>query len=305
MATKRQSNQAKAQDFYQSITTSLVAQIEAGATNWSKCWTGTDGVPHNPATGTAYKGMNFLYLSIIESVNGWGDNRWGTFNNIKKAGGNVRKGEKSTKVMFWKPIMKKNEDTDETECVGFYNKIWSLFNYAQCDGMPELVEGEKPTTGSLIGTAQKYLEGEESISIKFGGNRACYNPKSDLIKMPHQSSFTSDAEFTSTLFHEIAHSTGHASRLSREGVTNLSFFGSHSYSFEELVAEFTAVFMSAQLGVIEEGDKCFNNSAAYLRSWIGKLKDNPDWAARAAQKAQKACELILSHSVKADKEEAA
>ena len=301
----KQSNKAKAAEWYLKLTEALCEQIENGATNWAKCWNAQADVPHNPETGSTYKGMNTLWLSLVAAVQDYDDSRWGTFNNIKKAGGKVRKGEKSTKVMFWKPVMKENEESGNMECVGFYCKLWSVFNYAQCDDMPEVEQVEKTEAGSVISAAQAYLEGEEGLQIKFGGNRACYNPTKDLIKMPHQSTFTSDAEFTSTLFHEIAHSTGHKSRLSRKGITNLDFFGSHQYSFEELVAEFTAVFMSAQLGVVEKGDACFNNSAAYLKSWVKTLKDNPDWAARAAQKAQKAADLILSYSATKESEEAA
>jgi len=282
----------KAQEFYRGITDKLVEAIESGADSWVKCWAGADlsSSPHNPVTGTEYRGMNSMWLWLVASDMGYGTNRWGTLRNIKAQGGKVRKGEKGTKICFWKPCFREN-DQGERVVSGFYCKAWTVFNFDQADGMPE-AEGCTGQTGDLDGVAQAYLDGE-GIDVRFGGARAYYRPSTDHIHMPHQSAFTSDSEFTSTLFHEIAHSTGHKSRLDR---LEPASFGSHAYSFEELVAEFTAVFMMAQLGLLEEHDATFRNSAAYLRSWSKRLRDNPDWAARAAQKAQKACERILSHT---------
>lgn len=303
MAKSKLTSKQKADIFYQNMTDSIVDAIENGATSWVKCWNGADlsEVPHNPVTGSTYKGMNTFWLWLVAGAKGYSDNRWGTFNNIRKLNGKgVRKGEKGTKVAFWKPIFKEN-DAGEMELVTFYVKEWTVFNYNQADDMPAADKGEKQTTGDLNSVAQAYIDGEK-IEVTFGGNRACYSPSGDYIKMPHQSAFTSDSEFTSTLFHEIAHSTGHKSRLNRIDSTS---FGSHAYSFEELVAEFTAVFMCAQLGILEQHDATFKNSAAYLRSWSKRLQDNPDWAPRAAQKAQKACERILSHSVEREEEVAA
>lgn len=297
------SNKQKMDNHYQNITDFLVEAIENGSNSWIKCWDGADlsTLPHNPITGSTYKGANTFYLWLVASVNGYSDNRWGTFRNIRSLNGKgVRKGEKGTRIAFWKPIFKEDEN-GEMVFSHFYVKDWVIFNYDQADDMPEFVKPKEQKTGDLNQTAQAYLDAEK-IEISFGGNAAFYNPKRDVIRMPHESTFKNRKRFLSTLFHEIAHSTGHKSRLNR---IDENFGSLHSYSFEELVAEFTSVFVCAQLGILEIHDEAFQNSAAYLREWSKKLSENPNWAGKAAQKAQKACERILSHSVSKQAQKAA
>ena len=116
--------------------------------------------------------------------------------------------------------------------------------------------------------------------------------------MPNANFFKSNEGYYSTLFHEMIHSTGHASRLKREGVTNYSAFGSHSYAKEELVAEFGASFLRGLTGIETKNEK--NNSVAYLQSWIKSLTNDPSLLIGAAGQAQKACDFILGVTYETD-----
>jgi len=127
--------------------------------------------------------------------------------------------------------------------------------------------------------------------IQYGGNRACYSVTLDYIKLPHQHTFLSSEEYYSTLFHELAHSTGHANRLARKSILEPSYFGSHEYSKEELVAEMGAAFLCGHAGI---ENITINNSAAYIQGWLKALKNDKTLLIHAAAQAQKASDYILN-----------
>jgi antirestriction protein ArdC len=129
-------------------------------------------------------------------------------------------------------------------------------------------------------------------SIKYGGRVACYFPSRDEVQVPDRRNFTDGDEFYSTLFHELAHSTGHESRLDREGVTTNWAFGSNEYSEEELIAEMTSSFLCGFAGI---GQKTMPNTTAYIGAWLRKLQADPRYIVKAASKAQKAADFILCH----------
>jgi antirestriction protein ArdC len=130
--------------------------------------------------------------------------------------------------------------------------------------------------------------------IKRGLDRAYYSPGGDFVGMPSPEQFKSGEDYYSVLFHELTHSTGHESRLNRKGVSGAdgqwSAFGSQSYSKEELVAEMGAAFLCGQAGIVE---RTLDNSAAYIKSWLSRLKDDPRLVVQAAAQAQKAADFIL------------
>ncbi len=280
--------------FYSNITNKLIEAINNGAISWVKCWTdiGVTGMPKNGITNTPYKGINIIALWCA----GYSDCRWGTYKQITNKGGQVRKGEKGTKIIFWKPIKidEKQPDGTTEEKTIFTFRIYTVFNFEQCDGLGPAAVGPIATTQSINDLATAYLEAEK-IECKFGGNRAFYSPKKDYIKLPKKSQFQSELHFDSTLFHEIAHSTGHTSRLNREGISQFNYFGSHKYSYEELVAELTAVFSMSKLGLMDETSETFENSAAYLKAWAVKLGEHPEWLNKAAKDASKATEYIFQY----------
>ena len=213
---KKISSGQRAAEWYQDMTDSLVTLILDGQlTSWEKTWkaTAADNM-QNPTTGTIYGGQNVMALWVSMMINGYEDPRWGTFSNIRSVNGcGVRKGERGTRIMFWQMIVKEDEKTGDEKAF-FVSKIWTVFNYSQADGMPERSEEERRSTvtGDLDDVASRYIEAE-GIGISFGGDLAFYNRASDRIRMPHKEDFASEQEFTSTLFHELAHSTGHGVHL--------------------------------------------------------------------------------------------
>ncbi len=282
--------------FYQNITDLLLQQIQNGAGSWVKCWknVGGGGLPNNPQTKTVYKGINTISLWCESLKKGFTDSRWGTFKNIKDLGGYVRKDQKGSKVILWKPrkIEEVQSDGTKQEKTIFTFRIFTVFNFQQCEGLPDMDPVEKSTVEDLESTIQDYLK-RENLSLQFGGNRAFYSPKKDYIKVPNKAQFKTALHFQSTVFHEVAHSTGHKTRLNRDGVIEYNYFGSHKYSYEELVAELTAVFSMSKLGLMNETSDTFSNSASYLKGWSSKLGEYPEWINKAAREASKATAYIF------------
>lgn len=127
-----------------------------------------------------------------------------------------------------------------------------------------------------------------------GGNRAYYHPREDRIQLPERTSFHSAEHYYTTRFHEIGHSTGHQSRLDRDGITKIDFFGSHQYAEEELVAEFAACFLAGEAGILRTVE---DNGVSYLKNWAAKIREDKTLIMRAAQRAQKAADLVLGRNM--------
>ena len=276
-------------DIYQQVTERIIAAIENSANlSWVKTWksknTENMRLPYNIQSGKNYRGANMILTFCSE----YSDSRWGTYKQWKSLNCQVKKGEKSTPIIFWSRYTKEVNGEEETFCVA---RSYAVFNADQVEGeLPAIVEPKEDERIALNDIVENYKK-RENIRILFGGNKAFYSPSKDNIVIPSYEDFNNEKAFYSTIYHEIAHSTGHATRLNREGVINNCKFGSHEYSKEELIAEFTSAFLMAYTG--QEDDLSFKNSVAYLKSWSKKLKDNPTWAISAAQKAQKAMDFIL------------
>jgi antirestriction protein ArdC len=140
---------------------------------------------------------------------------------------------------------------------------------------------------------------KEKPEIKNQGNRAFYHPAGDYIQLPAAGQFKSAAGYFATMAHECCHATGHAKRLARPGVMSPNFFGSHDYSFEELVAEIGAAYLCGRAGIV---DQVIDNAAAYVKGWSDKLKDNTKWIVQAAAQAEKSARYILNEKTDYEKE---
>ena len=265
------------------LTQYVVSQLESGL-SWSKCWesSAAQGLPYSTATGKSYNGSNLFWLWATAQKKGYHSNEWGTYNAWKKAGGQVQKGSKSTKIMFYKPIHK--EENGEQVFSHAALRAYSLFNRDQVDNLPDNVDtssdGFMCDTGSLF----EYTTAQD-IKINYS-TRAAYNPILDRIILPK--SFTDEAGGWSTVAHEIIHSTGHCTRLDRAMSQD-----KHEYSYEELIAELGALFLCSALGLSTDDSK--EQSAAYCASWAKVLKSNPDWIWKAAGEAAKAMTFVMSH----------
>lgn len=294
-------------DIYQMVTDRIIDQLGKGVIPWRKPWAtmGTnnpDEVAISHETGKSYSFLNQLLCG--------GPGEYVTFNQVQKLGGKIKKGEKSRIIVFWHQYIRKSEDDiittpedaaeDENVRYGWYLKYYNVWNIDQCEGIEsrwKKVAGvtEEPRLKPEA-AAEKIVEeylaqpSHPELVIKIS-NKACYQPALDRVIAPQLSQYENVAEYYSTLFHELGHSTGHKDRLNRKGVANFDFFGSHQYSLEELVAEMTAAMLVTEAGL--DAEKAFMNSVAYIQSWYNTLKNDPKMFVTAAGAAEKAAKWIL------------
>ena len=278
-------------DVYQIITDRIIGLLESGTVPWRKPWKGGSQTPRNLISRKAYRGINLFLLHAA----GFASPFWLTFRQLQSLDGRVRRGEKSFPVVFWKVF--EEEENGESKRIPFL-RYHSVFNVAQCEGI------KAPGIPENTGTFEPIERCEEVVAnmphrpmIEHGGGRACYSPSLDRVSMPEAKSFESPAAYYSVLFHELAHSTGHLSRLNRKEVTDPVLFASNPYSREELVAEMGAAFLC---GHCEVEQTTIDQSASYIQSWLERLKDDRKLVIHAAAQAQKACDFILDTQSEAE-----
>ncbi|MBR9800568.1 DUF1738 domain-containing protein [bacterium] len=289
-------------DVYEMVTNAVIELIETqGVLPWSKPWQGVNAHPANATTGKPYRGINPFLLAVRQHQEGYGDHRWLTFKQAKDAGGSVRKGEKSTLVVFWSWYEKKIVEDGETQKARFpVLKYFRVFNVEQCDGLdPAKLKGEadkfEPNSWEAIESAEAIAEGYLDRSglrdrLECKGARACYKPLTDELQMPERERFENAAKYYAVLFHEMGHSTGHETRLNRE-IKNQ--FADTKYGKEELIAEMTSAFLCGEAGIFDE---TVEHSAAYLQGWLKILKSDKRLLPTAAAAAQKAADFILDRT---------
>lgn len=276
----------------QMVTDRLIEEMEKGIIPWSKPWHGTSScISHT--TGKPYSLVNQFVLGI--------PGEYITFNQCKAEGGSVKKGAKGKPVVFWKQtkITEKDSETgEEKEKLIPLLKYYTVFHINDCEGIKPKwnVEEDRPHANPIeeaeaIVTAYQDRE-QLRIDRTDISDRAYYSPSRDFICVPTIEQFTETAEYYSTLFHEMTHSTGHTSRLNRfTGKAACAAFGSEEYSKEELIAEIGAASLVNHCGI--ENKSSFRNSAAYLQGWLRALKNDPTLIIAAAGKAEKAYEYII------------
>ena len=294
-------------DAYQVITDQIIELLDSGVAPWHKPWNAETGMPLSMSTGRYYRGVNVFLLAMQSAVKGYASPWWGTYKQISERGGQVRKGEKATMIVFWKQILKLDESTGKN--IAFWMvRTFNVFNAEQTEdpsvlGLPAPTEpkGLPEQIAECDAVVREYLAGGPSFEV--GGDAAYYMPGVDHVQMPELATFIGSEEYYGTLFHELTHSTGHSSRLDRDGVANLPTghrFGDALYSKEELVAEMGAAFLAGMTGIAA---KTLPNSAAYLQSWIRVLRGDKKLLVGAAAQAQKAADLILGVTFEAATED--
>ncbi|QDV79092.1 ArdC family protein [Botrimarina mediterranea] len=281
-------------DIYQEVTDRIVGLLEQGVAPWRQPIRGAggDATPKSLATGKPYRGINVFLLAMTGWAHGYASSYWATFNQVKKEGGSVRKGERSTLVVFWKQAALTDKESGEEHSVPVL-RHYQVFNAEQCAGIaaPDLVAdtpGDEPFEPLL--EAQAIVEAyPKPPAIEHGGAVAAYFPGPDLVRLPAPGRFESREAYYATLFHELAHSTGHEKRLRRGIGERLAPFGSPDYSREELVAELGAAFLCAASGI---GPATVEQSAAYLDGWTRALKGDKRLVIQAAGQGQRAADHI-------------
>lgn len=277
-------------DIASKITSSIISALESGDIPWIQPWKNTGALqPVNIATGKRYRGINNLILTIAQHKGGYQFSRWLTFKQAKAAGGTVKKNEHGTTVIFWKFLEKNEEEKRIPIC-----RVYTVFNVAQCQNLPE-----KFTATTPVSPVTGFPEIENFIlstgaKISHGGDIACYRPSTDEIYMPNKCQFVDIASYYATIFHEIIHWTGHETRCNRQ----LGRFGKEIYAAEELIAEIGSSFLCAIFGI--QGKL---QHAAYIQTWIKVLRNDKNAIFIASRKAQEAVDFLIPHADDTDRAE--
>lgn len=267
---------------YETVTNRIVEELEQGTVPWVKPWKTT--LPYNAVSQRAYSGVNILLLWYTA----YGQPAWLTFKQARGLGGYVKKEEKSTHIVYASTYTKKGVDSSggETEEEIPFLKWYSVFNIEQCEGLPErLYQKPVPTTDVNYEQVEHFIA-DICASIKHGGSVACFVPSLDLIRLPNAEDFEGPEHYFAVSLHEHGHWSGHPARLNRNLSTR---FGDESYAAEELIAELTAAFLCAHLGVPGR-----LRHAEYLASWLRVLKKDTKAIFTAARKATEAAEYLRS-----------
>ncbi|HBZ1987853.1 TPA: DUF1738 domain-containing protein [Klebsiella pneumoniae] len=286
--------------FYEEIADRLIKQLEEGTAPWQKPWEpGSSRMPQNPVSGTRYKGANALWLAMQQRT----DPRWMTYKQAQSVNAQVQKGEKGTLVQYWKftdsipklddkgkPVLDDNGKKKMITVKLDRPKVFSavVFNAEQIQGLPPLeVKTTKPDW-ERHERAENILQAM-SVPIKHDqADGAFYRPSTDSIHLPERSQFSSADNYYATALHEAGHSTGHKSRLDRDLTGR---FGSESYAKEELRAEIASLMIGDELQIGHDPGQ----HAAYVKSWVKALKDDPKEILRAAKDAEAISSYLLSH----------
>ena len=276
---------AKIMNIYEQVTDRIIMQMEKGVIPWRKPWAAT-GKAISRATGKPYSLLNQMLLGK--------PGEYVTFSECHKAGGYVRKGEKAQIVVFWKWIDKEDEETGEVKQIPFL-KYYNVFHISQCENITAKHTADLPANPATADeTAESVIADyvkREGVTIEHReGDAAYYQPAVDRIVLPLLKQFAETAEYYSTAFHEMVHSTGHMKRLAR--LDGTAHFGGEEYSKEELIAEIGAAALVNHCKL--ETPDSFTNSAAYIQNWLQVLKSDNRFIVSAAGKAEKAVNLILA-----------
>ncbi len=290
----------KQQQFNETIQEKILSQMKKYGTNWLQGYKNDliTGRSHNKFTGTQYRGINAWLLYFSSLNNGYETKEYGTAKNWMSLGHNIKKGEKGHHILFqqWKEKeSKEHTDDDGNPLVDMYciYKNYVVFNADQVDGY----EVKKPDEDALKSENERLQDVDAYVfntgaKIIYGSDGGFYSPSRDEIHMPNIDNYvgtdTSNAieSFYGTQLHELAHWTGHESRLNRK-ITNR--FGTTDYAYEELVAECSSALLSGALGISSEPRP---DHAKYLNSWMTAIKDNPKVIITAFGKASKVVDYL-------------
>ncbi|MGJ4906076.1 ArdC family protein [Bradyrhizobium sp. HKCCYLS2058] len=281
---------------YEEITSKIIGELEAGRVPWVRPW-GTQAakaqlaLPRNGATGRAYSGINVLILwgAVIE--HGLTGQSWLTFRQALSLGGHVRKGERGVSVVYADRFVPSDERQrarevgEEAQAIPFL-KRFTVFNTDQCDGLPDDIATVPPLPPpGVMEPVVETLIVNSGVDFRIGGDRAFYAPVEDFVQVPLPAAFFEPINWYRTALHELAHASGHASRLNRDLSGR---FGSRKYAFEELIAEIAAAFSCAALGIVPTV-----RHADYLGFWLDVLREDSRAIVRAASQASRVADYLL------------
>ena len=280
----------KEMNVYQIVTGRIIKELEKGLIPWRKPWIDIrlQSGAYNRVSKKPYSLMNQMLLGL--------EGEYATYKQWNALGGTLKENARSEIVVFWKMqvIQEEKENGEIEEKQIPFLRYYRVFHISQIDGIEPLPKPEIPQVEGIKAGDQLIEEyaSREKIQIKETiSNEAFYNPRKDMIVIPQKGQFQEINEFYSTIFHEMVHSTGHSTRLNRDSMGKASF-GTNLYSREELVAETGSAMLMNIIGIETPGT--FNNSAAYIQSWITHLQQDEKLIVTASAKAEKAVRYILN-----------
>ncbi len=296
MTEQKKKAPSERQTVYQEVTAKIIRELEQGRVPWVQPWGNPNGaaaigLPANADSQNTYSGINILLLWGAVFERGFQLQSWLTYKQAQKLGGNVRKGEKSTTIVYADSFVTKDErqtakqEQRDPQRIPFL-KRYRVFNIEQCEGLPEDLYADAPELPECeqIPYAEALIK-DTGADFRIGGSRAFYVPSQDFIQVPPQPAFHDQINYYRTCFHELGHWTGHKSRLDRV-IENTK--GNKLYAREELVAEMTSAFVCASLSITPTV-----RHTDYISSWLDVLKEDDKAIFRAASLASKAANFLI------------
>jgi antirestriction protein ArdC len=296
-------------DFRQEVTDNIVRMLERGVAPWQKPWepgASSLGIPFNPNSERAYRGGNAIHLMATGLQRSYEDPRWMTYKQASDNGWQVRRGEKGTQIEYWEVKQasdktqpsRPNGGGDGTAATGnnsdaeksrLIHRVYTVFNAQQIERIPPHTPKQQ-TIFEAVQAGEQILKNSGANIAHDQADRAFYSRSLDSIHLPPKDSFKDAAAYYGTALHELAHWTGHPSRLDRSTLTESYRFGDANYAKEELRAELASVFLAAQRGIPHNPEQ----HAAYVNSWIGALKRDKNEIFRAAHDASLATDFTIA-----------
>ena len=303
----RSHKRSKVEDYYRRVADALIEQIEGGTAPWTEAWRpGDKALPYNIKSGKPYRGGNSVWLASTASRRQYSDGRWGTYNQIKGLGGQVRRGQKGCAILFWqfeisklardsegKPLLDgKGRPVYETKSLASPRVYrYTVFNAEQCDGLPPRPRRVSARGWDRHEGADRIFKQCGAVIEHSGDNRAYYDLRRDRVVLPFKEQFPNGPSYYQSALHELGHWTGHPSRLNRrmllEGIEH--GYGSHAYAREELRAEISAMMTGDRLNIGHDPSR----HASYVDSWVQKLREDPREIYRASKDAQDMSDYLL------------
>ncbi len=290
-------------DFRQEVTDNIIRMLEQGTAPWQKPWeAGKLEMPSNPTTEKPYRGGNAIHLMSVATIRGYEDPRWLTYKQAAEQGWQVRKGEKGTQIEYWEfPDGSKNskprtgsagtpeESAKADDERRIIHRVYTVFNAQQIEGIPSHETKQRPEF-DVVEAGENILRNSGATIKHDQDDRAFYSRRTDSVHLPPQTAFKTAGDYYGTALHELAHWTGHPSRLNRPTLNESYRFGDSNYAQEELRAELASVFLAAERGIPHDPEQ----HAAYVGSWINALRNDKNEIFRAAKDANRAADFLLA-----------
>ena len=300
---------SKHDQYHREFGDKIADQIKRGVAPWQKPWKGGErALPGNFSTGKPYTGGNSIYLAVAGIDKGFGDNRWGTYKQIEAAGGQVRKGERGTKVLFFerqyrKPVKdqdgkpkrdeKGKQVYEHLERPVPFVRQYTVFNVEQAQGLELPPQSKRAAPDWQVHRDAEAVIRASGVPMQHvSGDRAYYSLNEDRVTLPERNQFATANGYYQTAMHELGHATGHPDRMNRESLKNGmgEGFGSEEYAREELRAEISAMMTGESVGVGHDPQR----GAAYVENWLKVLDKEPAEIYKASSEAQRMTDYLVT-----------